>query len=71
MSWLGSSAVKDAAKYGFPTIATPASHLYFDIRQGTPDDGLLSDLAYPYAITLSDVYGNDPAEGLGRINDFG
>lgn len=64
MSWLGSSAVKDAAKYGFPTIATPASHLYFDIRQGTPDDGLLSDLAYPYAITLSDVYGYDPAEGL-------
>ena len=40
MSWLGSSAVKDAAKYGFPTIATPASHLYFDIRQGTPDTTL-------------------------------
>lgn len=64
MSWLGSSAVKDAAKYGFRTIATPSSHLYFDIRQGTPDDGLLSDLSYPYAITLKDVYGYDPAEGL-------
>ncbi|MDY3069189.1 MAG: beta-N-acetylhexosaminidase [Parabacteroides sp.] len=66
MSWLGNSAVKDAAKYGFRTIATPSSHLYFDIRQGTPDDGLLSDLSYPYAITLKDVYGYDPTEGLNK-----
>ena len=64
MSWIGSSAVKNAAQYGFPTIATPSSHLYFDIRQGSPDDGLLADLAYPYAISLQKVYEYDPASGL-------
>ena len=64
MSWIGSSAVKNAAQYGFPTIATPSSHLYFDIRQGSPDDGLLADLAYPYAISLQNVYEYDPANGL-------
>lgn len=64
MSWIGSSAVKNAAQYGFPTIATPSSHLYFDIRQGSPDDGLLADLAYPYAISLQKVYEYDPANGL-------
>lgn len=64
MSWIGSSAVKNAAQYGFPTIATPSSHLYFDIRQGSPDDGLLADLAYPYAITIKKIYDYDPAAGL-------
>lgn len=64
MSWLGNSAVKDAAKYGFPTIATPASHLYFDIRQGTVNDGVLSDLSYPYAISLKKVYDYEPTKGL-------
>ncbi len=64
MSWIGSSAVKNAAQYGFPTIATPSSHLYFDIRQGSPDDGLLADLAYPYAISPQNVYEYDPANGL-------
>lgn len=64
MSWIGSSAVKNAAQYGFPTIATPNSHLYFDIRQESPDDGLLADLAYPYAISLQKVYEYDPANGL-------
>lgn len=66
MSWIGGSAVKDAAKYGFPTIATPSSHVYFDIRQGTPDDGLLADLSYPYAISLQKVYEYDPAAGLSK-----
>ena len=64
MSWIGSSAVKDAAQYGFPTIATPSSHLYFDIRQGSRDDGLLADLAYAHVISLQNVYEYDPANGL-------
>lgn len=64
MSWVGGTAVKDAAKYGFPTVATPSGFVYFDIRQGTPDDGLLADLSYPFAITLQRVYEYDPAEGL-------
>lgn len=64
MSWVGSSAVKDAAKYKFPTVATPSSCLYFDIRQGSPDDGVFADLSYGHVITLKKVYDYDPAAGL-------
>lgn len=64
MSWLGSESVKEAAKYDFSTIAVPCDYLYFDIRQGSPDDGVFADLSYPFAITPEMIYGYDPAKGL-------
>lgn len=64
MSWIGSGAVEQAAKYGFPTVATPSSRLYFDICQADRSDGLLADLSYGHTIRLKDVYEYDPAEGL-------
>ena len=64
MSWIGSQSVKDAAQYGFPVVASPTSNLYFDIRQGTRDDGAMADLAYHDPICLKDVYKYEPIKGL-------
>ena len=64
MSWIGSNAVKEAAKYKFMTVATPNETAYFDIRQGDRNDGLLADLSYGHVIKLEDVYGYDPERGL-------
>ena len=64
MSWIGSDAVKQAAKYKFMTVATPNETAYFDIRQGDPNDGLLADLSYGHIIRLEDVYSYDPERGL-------
>ena len=64
MSWIGSDAVKDAAKYKFMTVATPNGNSYFDICQADRNDGLLADLAYGHIIRLEDVYNYDPDEGL-------
>ena len=64
MSWRGSGSIKDAAKYGFPVVASPTSNLYFDIRQGSQNDGTLADLAYHDPVLLKDVYGYEPTEGL-------
>lgn len=66
MSWLGSTSVKEAAKYDFSTIAVPCDYLYLDIRQGSSDDGVFADLSYPFAITPEMIYGYDPAEGLNK-----
>lgn len=66
MSWLGESATKEATHQGFYTIATPSSHLYFDITQEDRNDGTVSDLAYPHIITLKKVYEFDPA---GKLTD--
>ena len=71
MSWIGSSAVKDAAKYGFFVIATPTSPLYFDISQDNVNDGTMVDWNYGGGDgkngggnTLKKVYAYDPDRGL-------
>ena len=64
MSWLGANSVKEAARYGFHTVATPSSHLYLDICQADRNDGVRADLAYSHTIRLEDVYNYDPAKGL-------
>ncbi len=71
MSWLGSGAVKDAAKYGFYVIATPTGPLYFDISQDNVNDGTMVDWNYGggdgkngKGNTLKKVYAYDPEQGL-------
>lgn len=71
MSWLGSGAVKEAAKYGFCTVATPAEPLYFDISQDNVNDGTMVDWNYGggdgkngKGNTLAKVYSYNPEEGL-------
>ena len=71
MSWLGSDAVKDAAKYGFKVVATPTSPLYFDISQDNVNDGTMVDWNYGggdgkngRGNTIKKVYAYDLANGL-------
>ena len=64
MSWLGEEAIKEATKDGFKAVATPASHLYFDITQADRNDGTMTDLAYPQINSLKRVYDFDPSNGL-------
>lgn len=69
MSWLGSSAIKEATSHGFKAVATPASHLYFDIAQADRNDGTLSDLGYPNINSLKVVYNFDPSQNLTEEED--
>lgn len=64
MSWLGADAITKAARNGFFTVATPASHLYFDITQADRNDGTMCDLAYPHINSLERIYNYNPTEGL-------
>ena len=64
MSWIGNNAVKEAAKHGFMTVATPNNNAYFDICQVDRNDGVLADLSYGHTIRLEDVYSYDPDKGL-------
>ena len=66
MSWIGSDAVKKAARYQFMTIATPNETAYFDICQADRNDGLLADLSYGHIIRLEDVYNYEPEAGLSK-----
>lgn len=69
MSWLGEEAIKEATKDGFKAVATPASHLYFDITQADRNDGTMTDLAYPQVNSLKRVYDFDPSNGLTPAED--
>lgn len=69
MSWLGEEAIKEATKDGFKAVATPASHLYFDITQADRNDGTMTDLAYPQINSLKRVYDFDPSNGLTVAED--
>ncbi|WP_343564723.1 beta-N-acetylhexosaminidase [Sphingobacterium sp.] len=69
MSWLGEEAIKEATKDGFKAVATPASHLYFDITQADRNDGTMTDLAYPQINSLERVYNFDPSNGLTADED--
>lgn len=69
MSWLGEEAIKEATKDGFKAVATPASHLYFDITQADRNDGTMTDLAYPQINSLKRVYEFDPSNGLTAAED--
>lgn len=69
MSWLGEEAIKEATKDGFKAVATPASHLYFDITQADRNDGTMTDLAYPQINSLKRVYEFDPSNGLTPAED--
>ena len=69
MSWLGEEAIKEATKDGFKAVATPASHLYFDITQADRNDGTMTDLAYPQINSLKRVYEFDPSNGLSPAED--
>jgi len=69
MSWLGDKAMKDATSHGFKAVATPASHLYFDITQADRNDGTMSDLGYPQINSLQKVYEYDPSTGLTAEED--
>ncbi|MFU1859038.1 beta-N-acetylhexosaminidase [Sphingobacterium sp. NGMCC 1.201703] len=69
MSWLGEEAIKEATKDGFKAVATPASHLYFDITQADRNDGTMTDLAYPQINSLERVYNFDPSNGLTALED--
>ncbi|MBP3943691.1 beta-N-acetylhexosaminidase [Sphingobacteriaceae bacterium WQ 2009] len=64
MSWLGESSIKEATSQGFKAVATPASHLYFDISQADRNDGTPSDLGYSNTNSLEVVYNYDPSAGL-------
>jgi len=64
MSWIGDSAIKAATSKGFKAVATPSSHLYFDITQADRNDGTMSDLGYPQINSLKKVYEYNPSEGL-------
>ncbi|MES2453893.1 MAG: beta-N-acetylhexosaminidase [Bacteroidota bacterium] len=64
MSWIGAGAVKDAAKYGFYTVACPTGPLYFDISQKDRNDGTMADLNYGGANTLEKVYNYNPLATL-------
>ncbi|MGY0036510.1 family 20 glycosylhydrolase [Pedobacter sp. NJ-S-72] len=65
MSWIGRyDAVKNAARYGFYTIACPTDPLYFDITQKDRNDGTMSDLNYGGANTIEDVYQYRPLANL-------
>lgn len=69
MSWLGEEAIKEATKDGFKAVATPASHLYFDITQADRNDGTMTDLAYSQINSLKRVYEFDPSAGLSPAED--
>src|SRR5699024_3690267 len=56
MSWLGEAAIKEATQHGFKAVATPSSHVYFDITQENRDDGTPSDLAYPHVNSMDRIY---------------
>ncbi|MFT3904437.1 MAG: beta-N-acetylhexosaminidase [Niabella sp.] len=71
MSWIGSGAVKEAARFGFPVIATPSTPLYFDISQDNINDGTMVDWNYGggdgvngKGNTIKKVYMYDPQDGL-------
>ncbi len=64
MSWLGARAMKEATSNGFKAVATPSSHLYFDITQANRNDGTPSDLAYPQINSIERVYNYNPSAGL-------
>lgn len=64
MSWIGASAIKEATSQGFKAVATPSSHLYFDITQADRNDGTMSDLGYPQINSLQKVYEYDPSADL-------
>lgn len=64
MSWLGARAMKEATSHGFKAVATPSSHLYFDITQANRNDGTPSDLAYPQINSIERVYHYNPSAGL-------
>lgn len=64
MSWLGEDAIKEAARRGFDTVATPTDPLYFDITQESRHDGTMCDLAYENINALKAVYAYEPTEGL-------
>lgn len=64
MSWLGANAIEKAAQNGFYTVATPASHLYFDITQANRNDGTMCDLAYSNINSLERIYNYNPTGNL-------
>lgn len=64
MSWLGETAIKEATQHGFKAVATPSSHVYFDITQENRDDGTPSDLAYQHINSMDRIYAYDPSKGL-------
>ncbi|MEI7736899.1 MAG: beta-N-acetylhexosaminidase, partial [Ferruginibacter sp.] len=71
MSWTGSEAVKNAAKYGFKVVANPTGPLYFDISQNDLNDGTMVDWNYGGGTaemeggnTLKNVYAYNPEKGL-------
>lgn len=64
MSWLGEEGIKEATSKNFKTVATPYSHVYFDITQENRDDGTPSDLAYPNINSIDRIYNYDPSTGL-------
>jgi hexosaminidase len=67
MSWLGEEAIKEATKDGFKAVATPASHLYFDITQADRNDGTMTDLAYPQINSLKKCMNLILLRGLVRL----
>ncbi|MEG1616914.1 MAG: beta-N-acetylhexosaminidase [Bacteroidales bacterium] len=64
MSWLGANAIEKASANGFYTVASPASHLYFDITQADRNDGTMCDLAYPNINSLERIYHYNPTSNL-------
>ncbi|MGL5317781.1 MAG: beta-N-acetylhexosaminidase, partial [Bacteroidales bacterium] len=66
MSWLGANAIEKAAQNGFYTVATPASHLYFDITQADRNDGTMCDLAYPNINSMERIYNYNPTGNLNK-----
>ncbi len=66
MSWLGAASIKDATSNGFKAVATPSSHIYFDITQANRNDGTPSDLAYGHINSLDRIYAYDPSSGLSK-----
>jgi hexosaminidase len=73
MSWIGSDAVKNAAKYGFNVVATPTAPLYFDISQDNVNDGTMVDWNYGGGDgkngggnTIKKVYDYNPERGLSQ-----
>lgn len=66
MSWLGANAIEKAAQNGFYTVATPASHLYFDITQADRNDGTMCDLAYPNINSMERIYNYNPTGNLSK-----
>lgn len=64
MSWLGSQSIKEASGKGYYNVATPSSHLYFDITQRDRSDGTVSDLNYGNINSIERVYQYDPTGDL-------